>query len=436
VTPYTRDVTRWRFVIAVVVALAFCSSATTVTWSHANSVAPAQQLFDTTLELLRTNYHGYAPFDPEALRTSFQPRLLEVCRGKESCDFDTGGDVVTQMVQSLNDPHTYRLTPLETKRRELEFSGSAALGTGLKLAIVPDAPALVVTRVQQGGAAHGVDLRRGDLIWALNRQSLSDFGSAQAALNAWQQLESSDEPIQLTVARGRSRLEVVLKPQPLSPWLPQLDVQDGVGIITFFQFKTSGAVARRTHQLVLEAQRSGLKGLVLDVRDSQGGLITEMLASVGAFLSDPVLLDDFKTGQVKFEFEKGKFIQTEANQQRFETPMIATPALWTSKLSVLTNRNAKSAPEYLAFMLQQNGVTVLGEETLGALNTSNSFFPLPDDSSLAITLGRSLKPDGTPYPERVTPNIHVPDDLVQLATGRDAPLELALRDASSAGSVR
>jgi carboxyl-terminal processing protease len=419
--------------IAVVALLMFSSAQTVV---PANSVAPAQQLFDTTLDLLRTNYYGYNPFDADALRRTYQPKLLEVCQGKEVCDFDTGGDVVTQMVQSLDDPHTYRLSASETKRREFEFSGSGALGAGVKLEAVPDVPALVVTRVLQGGAAHGVDLRRGDLIWAMNRRPLSEFGSVEAALNTWQQFEAMPDPIQLTVARGRSRLEVVLKPQPMSAWLPQLEVRDGVGVITFFQFKTSGAVARRTHQLVLEAQRLGAKALVLDVRDSQGGLITEMLGAVGAFTPHPVLLDDFRSGLVKFEFEKGKFIQTEADEQRFETPMISAPALWTGKLSVLTNRNAKSAPEYLAFMLQRQGATIIGEETLGALNTSNSFFPLPDDSSLAITLGRSLQPDGTPYPERITPDIRVPDDLVQLATGRDAPLELALSHASSAGSAR
>jgi carboxyl-terminal processing protease len=409
-----------RFFVVVVALLGLTS---------AQSVAPAQQLFDVALELLRGNYHGYSTFDAEALRTTFQPRLLEACQGLTTCDFDAGSGVISSMVASLNDPHTYRLTPEQTRGREREFSGSTALGAGLKLAVVPDAAALVVTRVLQSGAAAAVDLRRGDLIWAVNRKSLSEFSSAAEALLHVQRLEASGEVLELTVARGRSRLEVVLKPQPVAAWLPQLEVRGDVGVISFFQFKTSGSVARRTHQLVSEAQRLGLGALVLDVRDSQGGLITEMLGAVGAFTAHPVLLDEFRNGSVRFEFEKGKFMQTEASGERFETPMVAAPALWTGKLSVLTNRAAKSAPEYLAYMLQRQGVPIIGEPTLGALNTSNSFFPLPDDSSLAITLGRSLNPDGSSYPERVTPDIIVADDLTSLATGRDAPLEVALRGA-------
>jgi carboxyl-terminal processing protease len=404
---------------------------------RAAQTAPAQQLFDTSLELLSANYHGYARFDAEALRATFQPRLLGACRGQEACDAETGGQVVTEMIASLRDPHTYRLTPQQTRARDLEFSGGGGLSLGLKLAAVPDAPALVIVRVLQGGAADSVELKRGDLIWAVNGQPLSNFSSSQAALDAIQTLETAGAPLQLSIGRGKARLEVVVKPAPGGVWLPQLETRGDVGIISFFQFKTSGAVAARVHQLVLQAQRQSVKSLVLDVRDCQGGLVTEMLGAVGAFVDHPVLVDEFKTGQVRFEFQQGSFVQTDPDGQRYETPMISPAAHWAGRLTVLTNRAAKSAPEYLAFMLQRLvRATVIGEPTLGALNTSNSFFSLPDNSSLAITVGRSLFVDGRPYPERVTPDVPVTDDITDLATGRDAPLEVALRGTISPGSTR
>ena len=70
---------------------------------------------------------------------------------------------------------------------------------------------------------------------------------------------------------------------------------------------------------------------------------------------------------------------------------------------------------------------VIGEPTLGALNTSNGFFALPDKSSMAVSMGRALETDGTPYPSRVTPDQSVSDGLETLATGRDLPLEAALK---------
>jgi hypothetical protein len=46
---------------------------------------------------------------------------------------------------------------------------------------------------------------------------------------------------------------------------------------------------------------------------------------------------------------------------------------------------------------------------------------------LAVSLGRSFDLSGTPFPERVTPDVIVRDDLAALAFGRDLALETAVR---------
>jgi carboxyl-terminal processing protease len=181
--------------------------------------------------------------------------------------------------------------------------------------------------------------------------------------------------------------------------------------------------------LVRRAQELQLRALILDVRDSAGGLVSECLGSVGAFLEPVTQVHEFRFGRVQFEYAKGKFAQVNGDGSRSDPQVIVSnPSRWTGPIVILTNARAKSAPEYLAYLLQHHAqARVIGEPTLGALNTSNSFFALPDKSSMAVSMGRALETDGTPYPARVTPDQIVPDAAETLASGRDVPLERALK---------
>jgi carboxyl-terminal processing protease len=65
--------------------------------------------------------------------------------------------------------------------------------------------------------------------------------------------------------------------------------------------------------------------------------------------------------------------------------------------------------------------------TFGVGNTMTRTFTLEDGSGLLITLAKALHPDGSPYPERIVPDIAVTDDLEAInQTGRDVVLERAL----------
>ena len=406
------------------------------TVSSAAAPSPAEALFDRALNVLQDNYFGYATLNPERLRESFQPKLEAACKTFETCPYDAVSGVVSEMIASLSDPHTYRLTPDQTGAVEADFAGTRSLTPqfGLTVAGVSDAAALVVKRVLEAGPAATAGFKRGDLILSLNDQPLELFDSSEAAIADLKSLERNNLPTTFQVMRGTGkstlRLRIAVQPQRLEPWLPQLEVlPNRVGVITFFQFKAGGRVANRVHELVRRAQGLQLRALILDVRDSAGGLVSECLGSVGAFLEPVTQIHEFRFGRVQFEYAKGKFSQVNSDGSRSDPQVtVANPSRWTGPLVILTNARAKSAPEYLAYLLQRHvRARVIGEPTLGALNTSNSFFALPDKSSMAVSMGRALETDGTPYPSRVTPDQTVPDAAETLASGRDLPLEAALK---------
>jgi carboxyl-terminal processing protease len=413
-------------------ALAFSLTLILSAVSSAATPSPAETLFDRALDVLQANYFGYAKLNPERLRESFQPKLEAVCKAFESCPYDAVSGVVSEMIASLSDPHTYRLTPEQTGAVEADFAGTRSISPqfGFTVAGVPDAAALIVKRVLEAGPAAVAGLKRGDLILGIDDQPLELFDSSEAAISGLKSLERNNPQTVFEVLRGQQRLRLTITPQRLEPWLPQLEVlPNQVGVITFFQFKAGGNVANRVHELVRRAQDLQLRALILDVRDSAGGLVSECLGSVGAFLEPVTQVHEFKFGRVQFEYANGRFVQVNSDGSRSDPQVIVSnPSRWTGPMVILTNARAKSAPEYLAYLLQHHArARVIGEPTLGALNTSNGFFSLPDKSSMAVSMGRALETDGTPYPSRVTPDLAVSDALETLATGLDLPLEAALK---------
>ncbi len=404
--------------------------------SKADIVAPGVQLFNTAYDLLENNYYGYSSIKLIDTRAKFLAKLEITCQNID-CSYAASENIVTEMIASLNDPHTYRLNVEQSVARDREFAGQNLpnASIGVRLTGVPDSNLLLVSRVLQNSPADLAGLKRGDTIFKFGDFKDSQFQSLTEATNAFKTLEAENKTFTMRVSSPNNpshTLEVT--PTNLAPWSPQLEWRGDVAIITFFQFKAGGQVASRVHSLVRQAQNKQARAIILDVRDSAGGLVTEMLATVGAFLEHPVLRDEFKWGSLKFEFLNGKFVQTENNTVS-TVSVVNQPSLWTGKIVVLTNNIAKSAPEYLAYMLQKNNrAKVIGTPTLGALDTSNSFFNLPDGSSMAISLGRAQDENGVKFPTRVTPDQLVNDNMAALSLGRDVILETALKSLEDAGN--
>jgi carboxyl-terminal processing protease len=308
-----RPVHLLRLVVMLALGSAFALSQTL-------TVSPAESLFNRALTTLQMNYYGYAKLDTTALRTNYWPRLETSCAARTDCPFETASDLVSEMISSLKDPHTYRLPADQSVTVNRDFNNlvSKDASFGMMLATVPGAGVLVVKRVLEDGPAYRAGLRRGDTIVALNDQALDHFGSVRAAFDVIGRAEREAEPIRIQARRaGRSVRALELAPVPLQPWPPQLELRpDGIAVIALSQFKANGGVANRVHALVAQAINTNARGLILDVRDSTGGLISEMLGAAGAFLEHPALLDEFKDGRYLYEFKDGRFAQVDPQGHR------------------------------------------------------------------------------------------------------------------------
>jgi carboxyl-terminal processing protease len=392
--------------------------------------SPAQDLFNQATYYLAVQYNGYSSADYANFNTKYQPALDTACADLgESCPFTVATPIIQQMIIELKDGHTYLLTKeaaLEAQRQRAGL-GPSAPKIGMVTTTIKDSPNRLITDLWEGAPASRAGLLRGDLVVSLNGKSAAEFADAFQVSIA--KAISTGDTVTLGVSRAGKALEFKLKGELLTVRLPFLKVlPNGLGVMRIPNFDVSGQVASKVHELVAQASKQKLRGLILDLRDNPGGLVTELMGVSAAFLPKTSLTFASRDGSSTYGAENGSVNISQGLLQNVTVQTINKPSLWKGSLQVLVNSRSGSAAEYLPQFLQDaKRATVIGEATAGVGNTGISAFGLPDGSALYISIIRALRADSSPFPERVTPDVAVTDDLELLAaSGRDVVLEKAL----------
>jgi len=140
-----------------------------------------------------------------------------------------------------------------------------------------------------------------------------------------------------------------------------------------------------------ELDLKNAKGMVLDLRNNLGGIVTTMVDVAGHFIKEGVIIT-FRDNQGNLSSEsvkpRGTFI---------ELPLV-----------VLVNKYSASASEVLSGAFQDyQRATIAGEVTLGK-GSYDSFFNLNDGSGIYLTIGRWLTPNGREIEGKgITPDIAI-----------------------------
>jgi carboxyl-terminal processing protease len=394
-------------------------------FSGVAAASPAQDLFDQAAYLLIVNYGGFSSAAPKVLEVQFQLELDKACAAQvETCPYMAAHPVITRMLEALKDGHSTFLPAESLQGLNNVLQGTVASGKSTGLISVPakDATSRLVLDFFPQSPAARAGLRRGDRIVMVNAQAVSSFGDQIDAVLAFGQ---NDQAIQVTVVRAGQTINVTLAPEGL-PALPNPSLlvrPDRVAILRIPTFLVQN-LGEQVEALLREAKAQNARGLILDLRDNTGGLATEYVRVAGNFFDDPGRTFNSRSllGQQGLQFRQGQVLTGP-----FEA-IVANPNRWMKPVLVLVNARSASASEFTAHDLQRYAkAIVIGETTYGVGNTVTTTFTLEDGSGLLITLAKALHPDGSPYPERIVPDIAVTDDLETInQTGRDLVLERAL----------
>ena len=121
-----------------------------------------------------------------------------------------------------------------------------------------------------------------------------------------------------------------------------------------------------------------IEGLVLDLRNNSGGLVSAGLA----------VADDLLAGEIIVETQDRNGIA----EQRPANP----GTLYSGPMVTLINGGTASASEILAGALQDNSRSQLLGSTSFGKGEIQTLMPLGDGSGLAVTVARYLTPNGRP----------------------------------------
>ncbi len=195
---------------------------------------------------------------------------------------------------------------------------------------------------------------------------------------------------------------------------------DSVGYIYYPSFSTPVGETNLDYVLAI-LQKT--RGLIIDIRDNGGGLLTNVPTLVSRFIDKPVTggYIRHKTGPGHNDFsEPFKFTYEPCGDNRIS---------YSGPIAVLTNRSCYSAAnDFVAVMKTLPQVEIIGARTGGGGGLPFSS-ELPNGWSVRFSASPINDPNDQPTEDGIdpSPGCEVHCDPVELAEGHDAILDFALK---------
>jgi carboxyl-terminal processing protease len=281
---------------------------------------------------------------------------------------------INGMLNSL-DPHSAYLTPELYKDLQMETQGRFG---GLGIEITVRNGILTVVSPIEDTPAYKAGVKAGDQIIKIEEEFTKDMTLTQAVkklrgtkgtkVTISIKRENSPEILTFNIERDTIRVQSVRS----------RNLEEGYGYVRIAQFqeRTDRDVQRALEKL--SAEKGGLKGLVLDLRNNPGGLLTQAVRISDLFLDSGLIV--YTEGRLEGQRQK-YFARKEGSWMDF--PVV-----------VLVNGGSASASEIVAGALQDHKrAIVLGTKTFGK-GSVQTILPLDDSSALRLTTARYYTPKG------------------------------------------
>lgn len=291
------------------------------------------------------------------------------------------------MLEGL-DPHSAYLD--KEAYKELQQGTSGEFG-GLGIEVDMEDGFIKVISPIDDTPAQRAGIKAGDLIIRLDDtpvkgMSLNDAvklmrGKPKTDITLTVVREGEKKPLKITITRDIITVKSV-RHRTLEPGFGYLRV-------SHFQTHTPNDVRRELQELIAE-NNNKLKGMILDLRNNPGGIL-----SAAVEISD-------------FFLEKGLIVYTEGRDRDSKLRFNAKPVDMLDKapIIVLVNAGSASASEIVAGALQDHKrAVIMGQQTFGK-GSVQTILPMANEAALKLTTARYYTPSGRSIQaEGITPDI-------------------------------
>jgi carboxyl-terminal processing protease len=322
-----------------------------------------------------TNVSALPREEYESLETF--TNILAIVRKNYVDDVNTK-DLLTGAINGMlhsMDPHSAYLTPDLYKELQMDTQGKFG---GLGIEITTRNGILTVVSPIEDTPAHRAGVKPGDQIIKIEDEFTKDMTLMQAVkkmrgprgtkVTISIKREGVADFLSFTLARDTIRVQSVRSRV----------LEEGYGYIRLAHFQER---SDRDLQKALESlgsEKGGIRGLVLDLRNNPGGLLTQAVRIADLFLDSGLIV--YTEGRLENQKQK-YFARKDGSWTEF--PMV-----------VLVNGGSASASEIVAGALQDHRrAVVLGTKTFGK-GSVQTILPLDDNSALRLTTARYFTPKG------------------------------------------
>ena len=313
-------------------------------------------------------------------------------------------NAISGMLSNL-DPHSTYLDADAFKDLQVGTQGEFG-GLGIEVGM-EDGLVKVISPIEDT-PAYRAGVKSGDLIFKLDETpvkglTLSDAvkkmrGKPKTPIKLSIIRKGETKPIELTLMRE------VIKVQSVKSKL----VEPGYGWVRITQFQENTVVELAKHLTTLYKDGNKLNGLVLDLRNDPGGLLTSAIGVSAAFLSPDVTVvsTNGRTEDAKQDFKARPQDYLRGTK---EDPLKSMP-IEAKKVPmvILVNGGSASASEIVAGALQDHKrAIIVGTQTFGK-GSVQSVLPLPNNTAIKLTTARYYTPEGRSIQAKgITPDIVV-----------------------------
>ncbi len=263
---------------------------------------------------------------------------------------------------------------------------------GLGMEVTSDSGAVRVMTAMDGTPAQRAGLQTGDVIGAIDGQSLLGVTLTEAVRQLRGVVGTS---VTITVGReGSEPFDVRLTREVINVRSATARMDGDVGVLRISQFNENTAEEARTVLATLQRDNPAMRGLVLDLRNNPGGLLDSSVAISDMFL------------------DGGEVVSQRGRDARSIDRYNAEPGdlLNGRPMVVLVNGGSASAAEIVAGALQDRGrAAVIGLTTFGK-GSVQTVIPLRGglDGALKLTTARYYTPAGRSIQARgIVPDLQV-----------------------------
>ncbi|MEB3184819.1 MAG: S41 family peptidase [Cyanobacteriota bacterium] len=334
------------------------------------ALSDAQQLVVEAWRLVNQSY-----VDPSRFEAVHWKRLRQKTLEQPIETSTDAYAAIGAMLAPLGDPYTRLLLPEEYSSLKANTQGSVS-GVGLQLALRSIDDQIVVIAPLDGSPAADAGIASGTAVLAVNGSSTRQLG-LEGTANLLRGTAGSRVLLLLETPGGQRReLELQRRTVDLRPVRHRL-IQQGsrrLGYLRITQF--AEPVPAQVQEALTSEAFAAIDGLILDLRNNSGGLVSAGLAVANQLLdNEPIVTTQDRDG--------------------LSSPAQAGPGLlYGGPLLTLVNGGTASASEILAGALQDDGRSpLLGSRTFGK-GLIQTLIPLGDGSGLAVTVARYLTPSG------------------------------------------